>query len=155
MDVITYPSLNFRESPSVKLCTTVLLFMCENSLYHQCITFLVHKIYMMTSSNGNIFRVSGHLCGEFTGPWWIPHTKSSSVNIVNWTTTTYNDNDRDHNLYYGLPDSRVRKKYSKDPMSKDVICIMISLKKRHASKQQTEMFHSTILLTEIFSTSWY
>ena len=23
---------------------------------------------MMTSSNGNIFRVTGHLCGEFTGP---------------------------------------------------------------------------------------
>ena len=22
----------------------------------------------MTSSNGNIFRVTGHLCGEFTGP---------------------------------------------------------------------------------------
>ena len=22
---------------------------------------------MMTSSNGNIFRVTGHLCGEFTG----------------------------------------------------------------------------------------
>ena len=30
---------------------------------------------MMTSSNGNIFRVNGHLCGEFTGPWWIPHTR--------------------------------------------------------------------------------
>ena len=27
---------------------------------------------MMTSSNGNIFRVTGHLCGEFTGPRWIP-----------------------------------------------------------------------------------
>ena len=27
-------------------------------------------VYMMTSSNGNIFRVTGHLCGEFTGP---PH----------------------------------------------------------------------------------
>ena len=30
-----------------------------------------HKPYvliMMTSSNGNIFRVTGHLCGEFTGP---------------------------------------------------------------------------------------
>ena len=26
----------------------------------------------MTSSNGNIFRVTGHLCGEFTGPRWIP-----------------------------------------------------------------------------------
>ena len=25
-------------------------------------------LYMMTSSNGNIFRVTGHLCGEFTGP---------------------------------------------------------------------------------------
>ena len=30
----------------------------------------------MTSSNGNIFRVTGHLCGEFTGPRWIPHTKA-------------------------------------------------------------------------------
>ena len=26
---------------------------------------------MMTSSNGNIFRVTGPLCGEFTGHWWI------------------------------------------------------------------------------------
>ena len=25
---------------------------------------------MMTSSNGNIFRVTGHLCGEFTGDQW-------------------------------------------------------------------------------------
>ena len=25
-------------------------------------------LLMMTSSNGNIFRVTGHLCGEFTGP---------------------------------------------------------------------------------------
>ena len=29
----------------------------------------------MTSSNGNIFRVTGHLCGEFTGPRWILRTK--------------------------------------------------------------------------------
>ena len=28
---------------------------------------------MMTSSNGNIFRVIGHLCGEFTGPVKSPH----------------------------------------------------------------------------------
>ena len=27
---------------------------------------------MMTSSNGNIFRVTGTLCGEFTGHRWIP-----------------------------------------------------------------------------------
>ena len=30
---------------------------------------------MMTSSNGIIFRVTGPLCGEFTGRRWIPLTK--------------------------------------------------------------------------------
>ena len=33
--------------------------------------------HMMTSSNGNIFRVTGHLCGEFIGDRWIPRTKAS------------------------------------------------------------------------------
>ena len=37
--------------------------------------------YMMTSSNGNIFRVTGHLCGEFNGPRWIPHTKASDAEL--------------------------------------------------------------------------
>ena len=32
---------------------------------------------MMTSSNGNIFRVTDPLCKEFTGHRWIPHTKTS------------------------------------------------------------------------------
>ena len=27
-----------------------------------------HSLLIMTSSNWNIFRVTGHLCGEFTGP---------------------------------------------------------------------------------------
>ena len=36
----------------------------------------------MTSSNGNIFRVTGHLCGEFTGPRWIPHTKASDAELL-------------------------------------------------------------------------
>ena len=38
-------------------------------------------MYMMTSSNGNGFRVTGHLCGEFTGPQWIPHTKASDAGL--------------------------------------------------------------------------
>ena len=38
-------------------------------------------IHMMTSSNGNIFRVTGHLRGEFTGHRWIPHTKASDAEI--------------------------------------------------------------------------
>ena len=36
---------------------------------------------MITSSNGNIFRVTGHLFGEFTGPRWSPHTKASDVEL--------------------------------------------------------------------------
>ena len=33
----------------------------------------------MTSSNGNLFRVTGHLCGEFTGPGQRPVTRSFDV----------------------------------------------------------------------------
>ena len=36
---------------------------------------------MMTSSNGNIFRVTGHLCGEFTGSRWIPLTNASDADL--------------------------------------------------------------------------
>ena len=36
---------------------------------------------MMTSSNGNIFRVTGPLCWEFTGPRWIPRTKASDAEL--------------------------------------------------------------------------
>ena len=34
---------------------------------------------IMMSSNGSIFRVTGPLCGEFTGPRWIPLTKASDA----------------------------------------------------------------------------
>ena len=37
----------------------------------QCDNFWCLKT-MMTSSNGNIFRVTGPLCGEFTGPGEFP-----------------------------------------------------------------------------------
>ena len=56
---------------------------------HWCfIPYNVRSIYneyvrltMMTSSNENIFRVTGHLCGEFPGPRWIPHTKASNAEL--------------------------------------------------------------------------
>ena len=32
----------------------------------------IHQLIMMTSSNGNIFRVTGPLCGEITGPGDFP-----------------------------------------------------------------------------------
>ena len=34
---------------------------------------------MTTSSNENIFRVTGRLCGDFTGHQWISRTNSSDV----------------------------------------------------------------------------
>ena len=37
--------------------------------------------YMRMSSNENIFRVSGPLCGEFTGDRWIPLTKASDAKL--------------------------------------------------------------------------
>ena len=40
-----------------------------------------HWQFMMTSSNGNIFHVTGLLCGEFTGPRWIPRTKASVAEL--------------------------------------------------------------------------
>ena len=43
--------------------------------------YLQNRQYMMTSSNGNIFRVTGHLCGEFTGefPAQRPVTRNFDV----------------------------------------------------------------------------
>ena len=38
-------------------------------------------LHMMTSSNGNILRVTGPLCGKFTGHRWIPHTKASDAEL--------------------------------------------------------------------------
>ena len=41
----------------------------------------LHGSLMKTSSNGTIFRVTGHLCGEFTDPRWIPRTKASDAEL--------------------------------------------------------------------------
>ena len=41
---------------------------------------------MMTLSNGNIFRVTGHLCGEFTGPGEFPTQRP-----VTWSFDVYFD----------------------------------------------------------------
>ena len=51
------------------------MFQCPSS--EEC----TNDLPMMTSSNGNIFRVTGHLCGEFTGPRWIPRTKASDAEL--------------------------------------------------------------------------
>ena len=46
-----------------------------------CLSYLIIRAIMMTSSNGNIFRVTGRLCGEFTGHRRIPLTKASDAEL--------------------------------------------------------------------------
>ena len=41
----------------------------------------VHALCMMMSSNGNIFRVTAPLCGEFTGDLWIPRISASDMEL--------------------------------------------------------------------------
>ena len=36
---------------------------------------------MMTSSNGNVFRVTGPLCGEFTGPGEFPSQRPVTLSF--------------------------------------------------------------------------
>ena len=66
---------------------------------------------IMTSSNGNIFRVTGSLCGEFTGHWWIPLTKASDAELwcfllCAWTKCWANNRDagdlRRHCTHYDV-----------------------------------------------------
>ena len=54
---------------------------CRALLYFGYIFILPNGFLVMTSSNGNIFRVTGPLCGEFTGQRWIPRTKASDAEL--------------------------------------------------------------------------
>ena len=46
---------------------------------------------MMPSSNGNIFRVTGHLRGEFTGNRCIPRTNASDALMFSLICAYTND----------------------------------------------------------------
>ena len=66
----------------------------------------------MTSSNGNIIRVTGPLCVEFTGHWWIPRTKGQWRGalmfslICAWINSWVNNRDADdlrrHRAHYDV-----------------------------------------------------
>ena len=45
---------------------------CQTSILSSVHATHSKSLYMMTSSNGNIFLVTGPLCGEFTGPGKFP-----------------------------------------------------------------------------------
>ena len=66
----------------------------------------------MTSSNGNIFRVTGYLCGEFTGDRWIPRTNDQWRGAVmfsvicawinGWVNNREADDVRRHRTHYDV-----------------------------------------------------
>ena len=62
--------------PSVCRIRTLDLLPCDIVQMRMC-----YSSSMMTSSNGTIFRITGHLCGEFTGPRTTqrPGTRSCDV----------------------------------------------------------------------------
>ena len=57
------------------------LYWCVLQIWPVISSWVTCGIYMMTSSNGNIFRITGHLCGKFTGPRWIARTKASDAEL--------------------------------------------------------------------------
>ena len=59
-------------SPALDMYITILSISLQ--IYENIYGENIHS--MMTSSNGNIFRFTGHLCEEFTGDRWIPRTKA-------------------------------------------------------------------------------
>ena len=61
-------------------CNERRLYSVTSSLTGWALTQNFHN-RMMTSSNGNIYRVTDHLCGEFTGHRWIPRTKASDAEL--------------------------------------------------------------------------
>ena len=70
--------VELRSEYGTRLPSTTLL----NPPWLQCLMYHILRNtsrIMMTSSNGNIFRVTGHLCGEFTGHRWIPVTKARAL----------------------------------------------------------------------------
>ena len=51
------------------------LVLCSMTLKH------TELVFVMTSWNGNIFRVTGPLCAEFADHRWIPLTKASDAEL--------------------------------------------------------------------------
>ena len=60
------------------------IFHYDDGDIHICIGYTFRVLLqpvMLTSSHGNIFRVTGPLCGEFTGHRWIPSTKARDAEL--------------------------------------------------------------------------
>ena len=69
---------------NIALLWSILRFCSKN--HENTANHATHTIVMMTSSNGSLFRVTGHLCGEFNG-----HERNTQH--VWFFNQVWNDND--------------------------------------------------------------
>ena len=84
VSLLLVPSLNnfscrCKIAGAVSMVTDMQHDLCKKSDDDCLVSNTVYN--KMTSSNGNIFRVTGHFCGEFTGHRWIPCTKASDAEL--------------------------------------------------------------------------
>ena len=63
------------------ICNSIHVYGILFHRYSKCLISYKSRLLMMTSSNENIFRVTGPLCGKFTCPRWIPRTKASDAEL--------------------------------------------------------------------------
>ena len=131
---------------------------------------------MMTSSNGNIFHVTGPLWGEFTGDRWIPLTKVSDAELwcFRWsapqqTVEFINRDTGDLRCHWAYCDVTVMvtaccqfsAKPLKDPMLEDCNSLVFC-NKRSQSMDFTRTFvtksyqncHALHLIEQHFSIKW-
>ena len=102
-DMLSSPIIDFS---SFAFLTNLHYRFCGRSL-NSSGTFCIFSYFMMTSSNGNIFRVTGHLCGEFTGHRWISRTKASDAELwcFLWSAPEYMLNKQCWSWWFETPSS--------------------------------------------------
>ena len=82
IDISIESNHNHTPNTSPLRCFRILSGVTESPLFNLSLIYIfdftyyplypLNDIHMMTSSNGNIFRVTSPLCGEFTGPGEFP-----------------------------------------------------------------------------------
>ena len=72
LQTLKYLDINVSLTFETQTELFVVVILKQNSNYT---IKVVMNFLMMTSSNGNISRITGPLCGEFTGHRWIPLTQ--------------------------------------------------------------------------------
>ena len=83
-------------------------------------------INMMTSSNGNIFRVTGPLRGEFTGNRWTPLAKASDAELwcILWSVLEQWLSKQSRRWWFETPSLSFLRHYNESPIFCMLCCIL-------------------------------